>query len=66
VISIMGVTMDNQKVRVVVEWPVPWSVRMVQAFLGLAGYYRRFINNYGTITTPLMALLCRDGFRWCP
>jgi hypothetical protein len=62
----MGVTMDNQKVRVVVEWPVPWSVRMVQAFLGLAGYYRRFINNYGTITTPLMALLCRDGFRWCP
>jgi hypothetical protein len=63
-ISAAGVAMDNQKVWVVVERPVPRSVHAVRAFLGLAGYYRRFIRDYDAIVTPLTALLRKDGFRW--
>jgi hypothetical protein len=56
--------MDEQKVRAVWEWPVPCTVRVVRAFLGLAGYYRRFIQDYGSIVAPLTALLQKDAFRW--
>jgi len=64
VISAEGVAMDKQKVQAVLEWPPPKSPRAVHGFLGLAGYYRRFIRNFGTITAPLYALLKKEGFRW--
>jgi len=57
VISSDGVAMDAEKVNAIVSWPVPTSVRAVRGFLGLAGYYRRFIRNYGDITAPLTKLL---------
>jgi hypothetical protein len=62
VISAEGVTMDRQKVQAVLDWSVPRSVR---AFLGLAGYYRRFIREYGTIVAPLTKLLQKEAFRCC-
>jgi hypothetical protein len=43
---------------------VPQSVHAVLAFLGLAGYYRCFIRDYGAIEAPLSNLLWKDGFRW--
>jgi hypothetical protein len=55
--------MDEQKVRAMLDWPLPRSVRTVQVFLGLAGYYRRFIKNYGAIATPLTALLKNNLFK---
>jgi hypothetical protein len=64
VISAEGVTMDEQKVRAVLDWPLPRSVRVVRAFLGLAGYYRCFIKNYDAIMMPLTALLKKDAFKW--
>jgi hypothetical protein len=64
VISADGITMDEQKVQVVLDWPLPRSVRAVRAFLGLAGYYRLFIKNYGAIATPLTVLLKKDAFKW--
>jgi hypothetical protein len=56
--------MDPAKVQAVAEWPRPRSARAVRGFLGLAGYYRKFVQNYGTIAAPLTALLRKDGFSW--
>ena len=64
VISEHGVAVDKQKVDAILSWPVPSSARAVRGFLGLAGYYRRFIRDYGSIAAPLTALLKKEGFRW--
>jgi hypothetical protein len=64
VISIDGVAMDAQKVRAVLDWPVPRSARVVQAFLGLVGYYRRFVQGYSYVAALLTRLLRKEGFQW--
>jgi hypothetical protein len=56
--------MDPAKVQAISDWPQPHSAHAVQGFLGLAGYYRKFIHDYGAIAAPLMALLKKDGFTW--
>jgi hypothetical protein len=66
VISAAGVTMDDQKVCAVLDWPMPGSVQAVRIFLRLAGYYRRFIKDYGVIVAPLTRLLRKDVFAWGP
>jgi hypothetical protein len=48
----------------VASWPQPASARGLRGFLGLAGYYRRFIKDFGTVATPLTQLLCKDSFHW--
>uniref|UniRef100_A0A0A9C3T2 Reverse transcriptase domain-containing protein n=1 Tax=Arundo donax TaxID=35708 RepID=A0A0A9C3T2_ARUDO len=63
VVSVDGVAMDCQKVQAVADWPVPRNVRAARGFLGLAGYYRRFIKDYGSIAAPLTRLL-KEGFVW--
>jgi hypothetical protein len=65
VINADGVAMDEEKVRAVTYWPTPRSVRALRGFLGLAGYYRKFIKDFGIIAAPLTRLLSKDGFRWC-
>ena len=57
VISEQGVATDPQKIAAIVEWPTPDTVTKLRSFLGLAGYYRRFIKGYGLICCPLHDLL---------
>uniref|UniRef100_A0A0A9D2Y9 Reverse transcriptase domain-containing protein n=1 Tax=Arundo donax TaxID=35708 RepID=A0A0A9D2Y9_ARUDO len=64
IVTAEGVAMDCQKVQAVSDWPVPKNVRAVRGFLGLAGYYRRFIKDYGILAAPLTRLLKKDGFAW--
>ena len=57
VISNRGTSPNPEKVRAVCEWSRPETLRVLRGFLGLAGYYRRFIKGYAKIAGPLQALL---------
>jgi len=56
--------MDTAKVEAVASWPEPRSARGVRGFLGLAGYYRKFIRDFGAIAAPLTRLLRKEAFAW--
>lgn len=68
VISSTGVAMDQVKVSAVLDWPHPRNIRSLRGFLGLAGYYRKFIQDFRHIAAPLTKLLCKDfvGLRMLP
>jgi hypothetical protein len=56
--------MDGIKVESVSSWTTLKSARGLRGFLGLAGYYRKFIQNFGAIVAPLAHLLKKQVFRW--
>ncbi|OMO84555.1 reverse transcriptase [Corchorus capsularis] len=64
VISNGEVYMDKKKVESILDWPRPKSIRELRGFLGLSGYYRRFIKSYGVLARPLTNLLKKDAFKW--
>jgi len=65
VISAEGILVDPGKIAVVVDWPRPTNVTEVRSFLGIAGYYRRFVKDFSKIATPLTQLLRKDHkFNW--
>lgn len=65
-VSGSGVAMDKNKVQAVLDWPQPANVKQLRGFLGLTGYYRRFIKSYAHIATPLTDLLKKDAYAWSP
>ena len=57
--------MDPQKIEAIVNWKPPMNVSEVRSFLGLAGYYRKFVERFSKIATPLTNLLKKDQkFEW--
>jgi hypothetical protein len=60
-----GLAVDLAKVQAVVEWERPTSVREIRSFLGLVGYYRRFIEGFSSLSGPLTALTRKNApFVW--
>ncbi|XP_018855499.2 uncharacterized protein K02A2.6-like, partial [Juglans regia] len=65
VISQEGVAVDLSKVEAVLSWPRPSTVREIRSFLGLAGYYRRFVEGFSRLLGPLTALTRKNTeFVW--
>lgn len=63
-ISKEGVEMNEEKIAAINNWPCPKNIKELRGFLGLAGYYRRFIKGYGILSKPLTELMKKNNFQW--
>ncbi|GJR13412.1 putative reverse transcriptase domain-containing protein [Tanacetum coccineum] len=65
IVSADGIIMDPSKVEAITKWPRPTTVTEVRSFLGLAGYYRRFVEGFSRLALPLTQLMRKgEKFVW--
>ena len=65
IITTERIRKDQEKVKAITEWPEPKNLKEVQAFLGFANFYRRFIQDYSKVVIPLTTLTKKEQpFNW--
>ena len=65
VISAKGIQVDPKKIEAIMEWKQPKNVVEIRSFLGIAVYYRRFVEGFSSIAAPLTKLMRKDiPFIW--
>ena len=65
VVSAKGIVVDEEKVKVIKEWPTPKSITKVRSFHLLTSFYRRFIKDFSTLAAPLTKIVKKYvGFKW--
>lgn len=55
---------DPKKIEAMIQWPTPANIKQLRGFLGITGYYRRFIKDYATIAAPLTDFLKKYSYAW--
>ncbi|KAL9448268.1 hypothetical protein AB3S75_015693 [Citrus x aurantiifolia] len=63
IISGQEVSADPSKIQAINSWPMPTNLQALRGFLGLTGYYRKFVAGYARIASPLTDQLKKDRFR---
>src|SRR2546421_4994859 len=68
VITPEGISMDQEKVEAIQSWQAPKTLKQLQAFIGFANFYRRFINGFSSISRPLHNLqsMAKEKWIWEP
>jgi hypothetical protein len=65
IISNGGISVDHAKVKTIVVWSIPTTVTKIQSFLGLVGYYRKFIEEFSKVAKRMTSLLEKEReFKW--
>jgi hypothetical protein len=59
-----GVHVDPEKIEAMKDWACPKTIKILRGFLGLTSYYHKFVQCYGKIAAPLIALLKNNAFYW--
>ena len=63
-INAEGVSVDEEKIKVIKEWPRPKNLTQLRGFIGLCSYYRRFVKGFSKIASPLIDLTKKGAFAW--